>query len=270
MGTPDRARYEKAGTEAALAAGDLLMKRFRTRMNVTHKGVIDLVTEVDLAAEALIVSALQHEFPGCAILAEEGHSGTARGPVTWIIDPLDGTTNYAHGLPFFSVSIGLEIEGEIEFGVVYIPTLGEVFTARRGLGACLNGTPIRVSAVSSLGTSLLTTGFPYDIRTSRETNLEYFAEFSRRSFAVRRAGSAAMDFCYVAAGRYDGFWEIKLNPWDCAAGYLIVREAGGRVTNFHGRPGSIYDRESLATNGLIHDSMLNILSQPGATAAEQH
>jgi myo-inositol-1(or 4)-monophosphatase len=267
MGTTDRTRYEKAATEAALAAGNLLIKRFRTKMNVAHKGVIDLVTEVDLAAEALIVSALQSEFPGCAILAEEGHAGTARGRVAWIIDPLDGTTNYAHGLPFFSVSIGLEIEGEIEFGVVHVPVLGEVFTAHRGLGARLNGVPIHVSGTSSLSASLLTTGFPYDIRTSSETNLEFFAEFSRRSFAVRRAGSAAMDFCYVAAGRYDGFWELKLNPWDCAAGYLMVREAGGRVTNFRGRPGSIYDRESLATNGLIHDEMLNILCRPGTTAA---
>lgn len=268
MGMHDRAKYEKAGTEAALAAGDLLMKRFRTKMTVAHKGVIDLVTEVDLAAEALIVSALQREFPGCAILAEEGHSGTARAPVTWIIDPLDGTTNYAHGLPFFAVSIGLEIDGEIEFGVVYIPALEEIFTAHRGSGACLNGMPIHVSGTDSLSTSLLTTGFPYDIRTSRETNLEHFAEFARRSLAVRRAGSAAMDFCYVAAGRYDGFWELKLNPWDCAAGYLMVREAGGQVTNFRGRTGSIYDRECLATNGLIHDAMLNILCQPGVPAAE--
>ncbi len=265
MVMPDRDRCEKAGTDAALAAGDLLMKRFRTKISVAHKGVIDLVTEVDLAAEALIASALQREFPGCAILAEEGHAGTDRGPVTWVIDPLDGTTNYAHGLPFFSVSIGLEVEGEIEFGVVYIPALKEVFTAHRGRGARLNGTPIHVSGTSSLGESLLTTGFPYDIRTSRTTNLEHFAEFSRRSFAVRRAGSAAMDFCYVAAGYYDGFWELKLNPWDCAAGYLMVREAGGRVTDFGGRTGSIYDRESLATNGLIHDEMLNILCQPGAT-----
>ena len=268
MGIPDRQRYEKAGTEAALAAGDLLMSRFRTRMHVANKGVIDLVTEVDLAAESLIVAALQREFPGCAILAEEGHAGTVRGPVTWIVDPLDGTTNYAHGLPFFSVSIGLEIEGEIEFGVVHIPALGEVFVAHRGLGACLNGKPIHVSGTSSLGASLLTTGFPYDIRTSRSTNLEYFAEFSRRSFAVRRAGSAAMDFCYVAAGYYDGFWELRLNPWDCAAGYLMVREAGGRVTDFCGRAGSIYDRESLATNGLIHDAMSNILCQPAATGAD--
>jgi len=268
MVMPDRDRCEKVGTEAALAAGDLLMKRFRTEITVAHKGVIDLVTEVDLATEALIVSALQREFPACAILAEEGHGETARGPVTWIIDPLDGTTNYAHGLPFFAVSIGLEVDGELEFGVVHIPAMEEVFIAHRGHGARLNSLPIHVSGTSSLGASLLTTGFPYDIRTSRDTNLEYFAEFSRRSFAVRRAGSAAMDFCYVAAGYYDGFWELKLNPWDCAAGYLMVREAGGRVTNFCGRTGSIYERESLATNGLIHDAMLNILSQPGATAAE--
>lgn len=266
-GISDRGKYEKAGIEAALAAGELLMKRFRTKMAVAHKGEIDLVTEVDLAAEALIVSALQREFPDSAILAEEGHAAASSSPVTWVIDPLDGTTNYAHGLPFFAVSIGLEVQGEIEFGIVYVPTLEELFTAHRGAGACLNGTPIHVSGTDSLNTSLLTTGFPYDIRTSRETNLEYFSEFARSSLAVRRAGSAAMDFCYVAAGRYDGFWEIKLNPWDCAAGYLMVREAGGRVTDFRGRDGTIYDREVLATNGLIHDAMLNILSGRGPADA---
>jgi myo-inositol-1(or 4)-monophosphatase len=264
---PDKESYERAGTAAAVAAGDLLMQRFRTKMAVAHKGEIDLVTEVDLASEALIVSALQREFPGSAILAEEGHAAAASAPVRWVIDPLDGTTNYAHGLPFFAVSIGLELQGEIEFGVVYIPTLGELFTAHRGSGARLNGLPIHVSGTESLNTSLLTTGFPYDIRTSRETNLEYFSEFARSSLAVRRAGSAAMDFCYVAAGRYDGFWEIKLNPWDCAAGYLMVREAGGRVTDFRGHAGTIYDREVLATNGLIHDAMLNILSRRGIADA---
>ncbi len=268
-GMSDRRKYEKAGIEAALAAGELLMKRFRTEMAVAHKGEIDLVTEVDLAAEALIVSALQREFPDSAILAEEGHAAASSSPVTWVIDPLDGTTNYAHGLPFFAVSIGLEVQGEIELGIVYVPTLEELFTAHRGTGACLNGTPIHVSGTDSLNTSLLTTGFPYDIRTSRETNLEYFSEFARSSLAVRRAGSAAMDFCYVAAGRYDGFWEIKLNPWDCAAGYLMVREAGGRVTDFRGRDGTIYDREVLATNGLIHDAMLNILGGRGPADASR-
>ncbi len=252
-------RVTEVGTAAALAAGKLLMERFRTGFAVAHKGETNLVTEVDVAAEELIVERLRAAFPGHSILAEEKYSDTRPGPCTWVIDPLDGTTNYAHGFPAFAVSIGLEIEGRLEWGVVYNPNLDEVFTARRGAGACLNNAPIRVSGTDRLGSGLLATGFPYDIRTSKETNLEYFAEFARQARGLRRAGSAALDFCYVAAGRLDGFWELKLSPWDCAAGYLLVREAGGRVTNLGGVEGSIHDRQCLVSNGLIHDQMLSVI-----------
>ena len=266
MNEQDVERCAETGTAAALAAGDLLRRRFRTSMEISRKGAIDLVTEVDVAVEDLVVSILRREFPGHGILSEEKYAKAERAPVTWIIDPLDGTTNYARGYPSFAVSIGLEVCGELEFGVVYNPVLKELFTARRGRGARLNGEPIRVSGVDILDAGFLTTGFPYDIRTSSETNLEHFAGFAVRSLAVRRGGSAAMDFCYVAAGIFDGFWELRLQPWDCAAGYLMVREAGGRVTDFSGRPGMIDDRESLATNGLIHDAMLTILRESRAAA----
>jgi myo-inositol-1(or 4)-monophosphatase len=178
-----------------------------------------------------------------------------------VIDPLDGTTNYAHGFPAFAVSIGLEIEGHLEWGAIYNPNLNELFTARRGHGALLNGEAIRVSDTADLGAGLLATGFPYDIRTSAVTNLEYFAEFARQARGIRRAGSAALDFAYVAAGRLDGFWELKLSPWDCAAGYLLVREAGGTVTRLSGDEGSIYDRECVVSNSRIHAQMLSVVRQ---------
>jgi myo-inositol-1(or 4)-monophosphatase len=251
-------RIEQVGIEAAVAAGRLLMKRFRTDFAVSHKGDTNLVTEVDVAAEELIVSRVLKAFPDHAILAEEKHSEARDASHRWIIDPLDGTTNYAHGYPAFAVSIGLQLGQTLEWGTVYNPNLDELFVARRGCGARLNGKPIGVSKTADLGASLLATGFPYDIRTSRENNLDYFAEFSLKARAVRRAGSAALDLAYVAAGRFEGFWELKLSPWDCAAGYLMVREAGGVVTNLRGEPGSIYERESLASNGYIHDQMLAV------------
>jgi myo-inositol-1(or 4)-monophosphatase len=252
-------RIAQVGTEVALEAGKLLMKHFRTKFAVSHKGDINLVTEIDVAAEKLIVARLLKAFPTHTVLAEEDHSDAARSSHTWVIDPLDGTTNYAHGVPIFCVSIGLEIDGELQWGVVYNPNLDEIFTARRGRGAVLNNKALQVSRVDSLTTSLLATGFPYDIRSSEDNNLDYFREFALRAQAVRRAGSAALDLSYVAAGRFDGFWELKLHPWDCAAGYLLVREAEGVVTNFDGQPGSIYEIESVATNGLIHDQMLAVI-----------
>jgi len=253
--------FARVGTRAALEAGGLLMKRFRTGFAVSHKGDVNLVTEIDVAAEQLIVSRLLEAFPSHAVLAEESRPDAAPGVHTWIIDPLDGTTNYAHGLPVFCVSIGLEIMGELVWGIVYNPNLEEVFMARRGEGAWMNDSRIEVSAVTTLNESLLATGFPYDIRTSEQNNLDYFREFALRAQAVRRAGSAALDLCYVAAGRFDGFWELKLSPWDCAAGYLMVREAGGAVTNFKGDPGSIWDRECVASNGRFHDEMLAVIRE---------
>jgi myo-inositol-1(or 4)-monophosphatase len=262
--------FARVGEQSARAAGRLLMDHLNGRFTVARKGEIDLVTEIDLAAEKLIVSRLMAAFPGHSVLAEEMHADTARGDCTWIIDPLDGTTNYAHGFPVFCVSIGLEVAGVVEWGIVYNPNLEEVFIARRGGGSFLNGVPLRVSETQSLGSSLLATGFPYDIRTSPKNNLDYFCEFALRAQGIRRAGSAALDLCYVAAGRFDGFWEFKLNPWDCAPGYLIVREAGGDVTNLRGEFGSIYDRECLATNGHIHEQMMEVLREtsrraPGGT-----
>jgi myo-inositol-1(or 4)-monophosphatase len=253
------AEIDAVGGQAARAAGAFLMERFHDDFNIARKGEIDLVTDVDLAAEKLIVARLKAAFPGHAILAEEMHAATRGAARTWIIDPLDGTTNYAHGYPAFCVSIGFEVDGAIEWGMVYNPNLEETFVATRGRGAFLNGAPLRVSQTATLGASLLATGFPYDIRTSEKNNLANFQHFAVRAQGIRRAGSAALDLCYVAAGRFDGFWELKLNPWDCSAGYLMVREAGGKVTNLRGDFGSIYDRECIASNVLIHEEMMAVL-----------
>jgi myo-inositol-1(or 4)-monophosphatase len=253
-------KYIEVGMEAARKAGKLLMERFHSSFAVMHKGAINLVTDVDIAAENLIVSRIRSAFPHHSILAEENHAGGARGPYTWIIDPLDGTTNYAHGFPIFAVTIALEIEGRVEWGVVYHPAMDEEFTATNGLGAYCGGERVRVSQTPLLGSAMLATGFPYDIRTSESNNLDHFRALALRAQAIRRAGSAAIDLAYVAAGRFDGFWELKLQPWDCAAGYLLVREAGGMVTNFKGEPGSIYDREVIASNGLIHRELLEVLN----------
>src|SRR5262245_31098120 len=251
--------FAKDGAEAALEAGRLLMRHFRTKFSIAHKGDINIVTELDVAAEKLIVSRILEAFPTHSVLAEESHSDAARTRFTWIIDPLDGTTNYAHGLPVFCVSVGLEIDGQVEWGVVYNPNLEEVFIARRGQGAFLNDQRIQVSQVSPLGVSLLATGFPYDIRTSEQNNLGYFREFALTAQAVRRVGSAALDLCYVGCGRFDGFWELKLSPWDCAAGCLVVQEAGGLVTDVRAEPCTIYDEECLASNAIIHDEMIAVL-----------
>jgi myo-inositol-1(or 4)-monophosphatase len=256
------------GMDVVREAGRLLLKRFHTGFAVSHKGTVDLVTDVDLAAEELIVSRIRDAFPSHSILAEEKHNKARDKTVNWVIDPLDGTTNYAHGYPVFSVSIGLEIAGGLEWGVVFDPLRDELYAGRRGLGACCNGVSLCVSKVQSLGESLLATGFPYDIRTSTQNNLDNFCAFALRSQGVRRGGSAALDLCHVAAGRLDGFWELKLNPWDCAAGYLIVREACGAVTNFRGQPGSIYEGEVVASNGLIHQQMLAVLKEIGDSKFE--
>jgi myo-inositol-1(or 4)-monophosphatase len=253
------ADFARVGTEVAVEAGRLILGRFRTEFTIEHKGTVNLVTDVDLAAEELIVSRIREAFPTHSILAEERHNKTTGESIVWIIDPLDGTTNYAHGYPVFSVSIGLEINGDVVWGAVFDPTRNELFSARRGSGATCNGAALGVSKTAALGASLLATGFPYDIRTDSQNNLANFCGFALRTQGVRRGGSAAIDLCYVAAGRFDGFWELKLNPWDCAAGSLIVREAGGTVTNFSGAPASIYEREIVASNGLIHQEMLEVL-----------
>jgi myo-inositol-1(or 4)-monophosphatase len=256
----DIEKYSEAGIEIARDTGRFLLERFCTDFAIKNKGTIDLVTDVDVAAEDRIVTRLRREFPTHSILAEENNREPSGGACTWIIDPLDGTTNYAHGFPFFSVSIGLEISGRLEFGVVCDPVRRELFTARRGAGAFCNGEPLAVSETADLDSGLLATGFPYDIRTSEQNNLAHFCAFAVRCQGIRRTGSAALDLCHVAAGRLDGFWEAKLNPWDCAAGFLIVIEAGGTVTGYSGLPTTIYDREVVASNGRIHAGMVSVLS----------
>ncbi|NLV32293.1 MAG: inositol monophosphatase [Acidobacteria bacterium] len=256
----DMETFVRVGTECALEAGKLLHERYRTGFAVANKGAIDLVTEVDLEAEERIVARLLGEFPDHSVLAEERHSRATPGPVCWVIDPLDGTTNYAHGYPDFSVSIALQIEGVVEWGAVYNPLREELFLARRGGGAFSNGARLAVSGVQSLDRSLLATGFPYDVRTSPRNNLADFCAFAVRCHGIRRSGSAALDLCHVAAGRLDGFWELHLNPWDCAAGYLAVREAGGRVTRYDGAEGGIRDGEVIASNGRIHAEMMEVLA----------
>lgn len=242
--------------DAARGAGRLLREELGGARRIHHKGVINIVTEMDHRAEALIVGRVLEAFPDHAVLAEERGAVAGRSEYRWHIDPLDGTTNYAHGLPLFAVSIALERAGELELGVAYDPSRDELFVAERGRGATLNGEPMRVSTCADLGQSLLVTGFPYDIRTTTETNLPEYAELSLRSQAVRRLGSAVIDLCYVAAGRLEAFWEFTLGPWDMAAGGLIVREAGGRVTDVRGGPWRLEGASVLASNGLVHDAVL--------------
>ncbi|HXI94182.1 MAG TPA: inositol monophosphatase family protein [Blastocatellia bacterium] len=240
-------------------AGRLLRDRVGTRIDVDHKGSINLVTDVDLASERLIREAIATYYPRHEILGEEGGLSESGSEYRWVVDPLDGTTNYAHGYPIFCVSIALECKGEIVLGVVYDPMRDELFAAERGGGAALNNRPIHVSKTAELMQGLLSTGFPYDIKTSKLTNLDHWANFAMNAQALRRDGAAALDLCYVACGRFDGFWELNLSPWDTAAGALIVTEAGGRVTNFSGGPFSNYKPEVVASNGLIHDRMLEVL-----------
>jgi myo-inositol-1(or 4)-monophosphatase len=245
--------------DAARAAGHLLRRELGGVRRIEHKGVINIVTEMDHQSEALVVDRLRTAFPDHAILAEESGATAGRSEYRWHIDPLDGTSNYAHGIPIFAVSIGLERAGSMELGVCYDPNHDECFVAERGRGACLNGEPIRVSSCENLDQSLLVTGFPYDIRTTTETNLREYAELSLRSLAVRRLGSAVLDLCYVACGRFEAFWELTLGPWDMAAGGLMVQEAGGRVTDVQGGPWRLEGPGVLASNGSVHDAVLGAL-----------
>lgn len=248
--------------DAARGAGRLLREELGGARRISHKrSVIDLVTEMDQRAERFIVERLLGAFPDHAVLAEESGATDGRSEYRWLIDPLDGTTNYAHGLPIFAVSVALEHSGVVELGVAYDPTRDECFVAQRGHGATLNGETLRVSSVDSLDQALLVTGFPYDIRTTGETNLPEYAALSVRALAVRRFGSAVLDLCYVACGRLDGYWEQSLGPWDMAAGGLIVQEAGGRVTNVHGGPWRVEGPGVLASNGLVHAAILSGLGE---------
>lgn len=258
---PMETGIQEFAIDTARRAGALLRDNVGRIGSIEFKGAVDIVTDVDRKSEALIIDAIKKAFPGHGILAEESPEVKQDSPFKWIIDPLDGTTNYSHGFPFFCVSIGFEISGEVAFGVVYDPMMNELFTAEKGKGATLNGKKTGVSTIGELGKSLLATGFPYDLRSSKDNNLDRFSEFSLKAQAIRRAGSAALDLCYIASGRFDGYWEMKLKPWDVAAGSLIVSESGGAVTDFSGGPFSIYGKECLASNGLIHEDMTRILSR---------
>ncbi len=245
----------------AREAGALQRERYATELVIeTKSAAVDLVTEVDRACEAIVVEGISTARPDDAILAEEG-SGVERpgAELRWIVDPLDGTTNYAHAYPRFCVSIGVVRAGEPWLGVVYDPLLDELYEAERGAGARLNGKGIRVSPETDLSKGLLATGFAYDRRKSEEDNITQFASFLKAARALRRDGSAALDLCYVAAGRFDGFWEFKLQPWDVAAGCLIVEEAGGRTSDAEGGSGHWSGRAVVASNGALHEPMLDVL-----------
>ena len=240
--------------------GDYIYRKSGGKKRVSFKGDVDLVTQFDKESQSLIVHGLQKKFPDFGILSEEGIELNTDSPIRWILDPLDATTNFAHSLPIWAVSCGLEYEGEVVLGLVYDPTRKESFTGIKGAGAFLNGRRIYVSKTGQLSRSLLATGFPYDIRKTKKDNLVHFNNFAKRAQAVRRLGSAALDLCYTACGRFDGYWELKLAPWDQAAGSLILKEAGGRITDFKGQKFDIYGDEVLATNGLIHRQMMQVLA----------
>jgi myo-inositol-1(or 4)-monophosphatase len=252
--------YLQTAVSAARIAGQYQKSRFASSLNIEMKGDKDLVTEVDKESERLIVEHLLSRFPDHDIVAEEGDYAPHGSPFRWVIDPVDGTTNYAHGYPWFCSSIALEQNGELVAGVIYNPVYDELFTATKGGGAYLNGSRLSVSVRSPLKSSLLGTGFPYDCATDPANNFANFIAFQKMARGIRRAGAAALDLAYVAAGRLDGFWELKLKPWDVAAGVLLIREAGGMVTTFDGSAYDIFNNRIVASNGLIHDEMVAMLA----------
>ena len=259
-------RYLQVAISAAKEAGRIQKLYFGRSHPVEYKGEFNPVTEVDRLCEQAVVKMILDAFPNHDVLTEESPFKGKGSRWRWIIDPLDGTTNYFHGFPCFCVSVGLEVEGEISLGVVYIPMLNELFHSEKDKGAFLNGERIIVSQVDRLNRGLLCTGFPYDVHEHVDFYLRYFRQFITKSFAIRRPGSAAIDLSYLAAGRFDGFWELKLHAWDVAAASLMITEAGGKVTDFQGRPFNIYSGEILASNGLIHEEMLQAIQELQKTA----
>jgi myo-inositol-1(or 4)-monophosphatase len=246
--------------ESVVRAGDMMLSRLDGDFRIDKKSAIDLVTDVDVAVERMFRELIAQRFPDHVVVAEElgGVASVPAGPC-WVFDPIDGTTNFAHGLPIFCSSIALEIDGVAEVAAVYDPTRRELFTAERNGGAFLNGRPLRVSSAATLIDAMLVTGFPYDVHARLDEIVDLFKAFVGRARAVRRLGSAAIDLCYVAAGRMDGFWEGSLHAWDIAGGALIVNEAGGRVTRLDGGPFASRGGEVLASNSLIHDAMLEVI-----------
>lgn len=252
--------------ETAREAGAILLEEFDRPVNISYKGEVDIVTQADKRSEQAIVNRLRNHFPKHAIVAEEGGGTESDSPFRWHVDPLDGTTNFAHGYPCFAVSLGLEEAGEPIVGVVYQPVSGELFTAAKGEGAYLNHKKISVSRIDKLATSLLCTGFP-SVKRSQNPNIHYYRDFTLRSHGVRRDGSAAMDLAAVACGRFEAFWEFGLHSWDAAAGILLVREAGGTVTRFDGQPYRLGDRELLASNSSVHAEMKEVAASIAERAA---
>ncbi len=246
---------------AANKARIIQRKFFDQKLDVSFKGATDLLTQVDLKSQSTIIQTIRKQFKHHRFLAEEnnhGHNIDFEGPV-WIIDPLDGTTNYAHRLPLFAISIAFALDGQLQFALIDAPKLNQRFTAIKNKGAFLNGKRIFVSKTKKLQQSLLVTGFPYDKRKNKNNNLKMFSHFELKSLAVRRLGAAALDLAYVACGKFDGFWEPKLKPWDIAAGVLLVKEAGGKVSNFEGKDLSdLWSKEIVASNGLIHSSITRV------------
>jgi myo-inositol-1(or 4)-monophosphatase len=251
--------YLTVALETALEAGQMLKQNMDNAREISFKGIVDLVTNFDYRAQQMIFTRLSSSFPEYDFWAEEGLSQEKGAEFRWVFDPLDGTTNYAHQFPVFCVAIALEQRRESVLGVVYDPMREEMFWAVKGKGAFLNDKRIQVSSVDDLDRSLIATGFPYDLRESEVNNIKHFNNFLTRVQAIRRCGSAELDLCYVACGRFDGFWELKLKPWDVAAGALIIKEAGGHVTNFEGEEFRCFSPDVIATNGLIHKAMKAIL-----------
>ncbi len=253
--------FLEVAIDAAKIAGAHQLNQLHSAHTIQFKGPINLVTEVDKACEELIIKKIRSSFPDHNIVAEEGGGGDQKkSDYRWIIDPLDGTTNYAHAYPLFCVSIGLECQGEIILGVVFDPNRNELFHAEKGKGSFLNGKKIAVSQVDQLIHAMVATGFAYNVREARDNNLNHFSRMIQSVQAVRRDGVAAVDLCYVACGRYDGFWELNLFSWDVAAGMIILEEAGGRTSLFSGKKCGVDDKEILATNGLIHQEMVKVLT----------
>jgi len=249
---------------SALEAGNLLIKKINSKRKITSKDNTsnNLVTDMDEISQDIIVNKIHRKFPDHHIIAEEkNYFLNLHSDYKWYIDPLDGTVNYVHRFPFFCVSIAFEIKNEIVVGVVYNPNLKELFWAIKGEGSYKNGKVIRVSKTKKLSNALLATGFPYDLKKTRANNINYFNTFIYKAQAIRRGGSAALDLCYTASGIFDGFWEIKLHPWDIAAGAIITKEAGGNVSNFSGDKLNLWEGKIVASNGLIHNEMIKVISE---------
>ncbi len=257
-------QYLAVATEAALRAGAIQKARYGTKLDIRHKGEIDLVTEVDKASEDAILATIRARFPDHDFVTEETFIERTGSRFVWFIDPLDGTTNFAHAYPFFCTSIALARDGEIVASAVYDPIKDELFTAERGAGAHLNGRRLRVTTSDDLVRSLLTTGFPYDFKVDLASSLRLFNRFMAHARAIRRDGAAALDLSYLAAGRIDGFWEERLKPWDVLAGALLVEEAGGRMSRFDGSPIGLRADETVASNGALHEAMLAVFREDAA------